>query len=420
MTRKTRARMRWAKFVVLCPLTVSACGPETADRGGTEESASHTHALGTPVASFPSTAVRHWMASLANAARDDQVTPPVASRTYAYGAIAMYEALVHGMPGHHSMVGQLNGLTSLPLPEAGADYDWPTVLAATMHRVQRDIHIFPFLEFHEFVTPSMAALGTLGPVQIGHRRIAGVAEDVIDRSEAYGASLGEALAAWANADGYPDDVRFAAWEPPRGPDKWVPTGFADTDKVARAIEPHFGRLRTLVLTDGSECLAPPPPEFSTDPASAMYQEALAVYTTDLELTQEQRTIALFWADGPGTSGPPGHWVEILNTLIRNESMADAVVAHMKMGIGQYDAFVSTWYSKYYYNLLRPTTYIRRHIDPTWRSFIPAPQFPEYTSGHSGQSGAATTVLAAVLGDVPFTDTTKVRRGFEARSYASFT
>jgi hypothetical protein len=423
----------WGKWVnvVLMPLAVAGCGAPDADEVVPERTATQRANVSPPVASFPSTAVRHWMTNFANAVRVDGVTAPVASRTYAYAAVSVYEALVHGMPGYRSLAGQLNGLDSLPQPDAGAEYDWPTVLAATMHRVQaRDffpdgtyqdgINVFPFIEFHEFVTVTLTGLGTLGPVQIGFRRVAGVPQDVIARSEGFGTELGNALRAWAISDGYLDDVRFSAFDPPNGPDKWVPTGFSDPAKVASPVEPHFGRLRPMVLTEGAECLADAPAAFSTDPSSEFYQQALAVYNTDQNLTIQQRDIALFWADGPGTAAPPGHWLLILNTLIRNQNMADAAVAHMLMAIAQYDAFITTWYTKYHYNLLRPETYIRRHIDPNWRPFMPTPQFPEYTSGHSGQSGAATMILADIFGDIPFTDTTKRRRGFGAPSYPSFT
>jgi hypothetical protein len=406
------------------PLAFAGCGSPDADQVIPERTGTHQESASPPTASFPSTAVRHWMTSVANAVRIDGIAAPAASRTYAYGAVAIYEAVVHGMPGHRSLAGQINGLDNLPQPDAGAVYDWPVVLAATMSRLvdhrTSTANIYPFLEFHEFVTTTMAGLGTLGPVQLGYRRVDGVPEDVIARSEEFGTRLGEALVAWVNADGYATDVRFAGFEPPKGADKWVPTGFSDQAKVAQPLEPHFGRMRTMALADGTECLAPPPPPFSTDPSSEMYQQANIVYQTDQNLTIEQRDIALFWADGPGTAQPPGHWLTILNTFIRNGNMAEAAAAHAVMAIAQYDAFVTTWYSKYHYNLIRPETYIRRHIDPNWRPLIPTPQFPEYTSGHSGQSGAATTILADIFGDIPFTDTTKRRRGFGAPSYASFT
>jgi hypothetical protein len=66
------------------------------------------------------------------------------------------------------------------------------------------------------------------------------------------------------------------------------------------------------------------------------------------------------------------------------------LAYPRLGIALCDAFIACWRVKYEYNLLRPITYIRANIDPTWGDPLPVttPPFPEYTSGHSVQSGAA--------------------------------
>jgi PAP2 superfamily len=66
------------------------------------------------------------------------------------------------------------------------------------------------------------------------------------------------------------------------------------------------------------------------------------------------------------------------------------------------------------------TYIRQVIDPNWTPLLITPPFPEYTSGHSVQSGAVATVLTDLFGAVAFTDSTHVRRGLPPRSFGSFT
>jgi hypothetical protein len=48
-----------------------------------------------------------------------------------------------------------------------------------------------------------------------------------------------------------------------------------------------------------------------------------------------------------------------------------------------------------------------------------PPFPEYTSGHSVQSGAAARVLTDLFGPVAFIDHTHTGRGLPPRSFASF-
>ena len=49
-----------------------------------------------------------------------------------------------------------------------------------------------------------------------------------------------------------------------------------------------------------------------------------------------------------------------------------------------------------------------------------PPFPEYTSGHSVQPGAAASVLTALFGDnYKFTDKTHAERGLPPRTFYSF-
>jgi hypothetical protein len=101
------------------------------------------------------------------------------------------------------------------------------------------------------------------------------------------------------------------------------------------------------------------------------------------------------------------------------SLARAAEAYAKVGIAVADAFIACWNTKYRDNLLRPVTYIRNLIDPAWTPLLVTPPFPEYTSGHSVQSGAAAQVLTDLFGDVAFVDRTHERRGLPARSFQSF-
>jgi hypothetical protein len=97
----------------------------------------------------------------------------------------------------------------------------------------------------------------------------------------------------------------------------------------------------------------------------------------------------------------------------------AAEAYARVGMAVADAFVSCWNTKYRYNLLRPVTYIRHLIDPSWSSLLVTPRFPEYTSGHSVQSGAAAQVLTDLFGTVAFMDHTHDDRGLTPRSFGSF-
>jgi hypothetical protein len=123
--------------------------------------------------------------------------------------------------------------------------------------------------------------------------------------------------------------------------------------------------------------------------------------------------------------PPGHWIAIVSQISRNNglSLMASAEAFARVGIAVHDAFIERWYTKYVYNLQRPVTYINEHIDPSWMSYITTPGFPSYHSGHSTQSGAASTVLTDMFGSLSFTDTTHSDHGLMPpqmpRTFSSF-
>ena len=162
--------------------------------------------------------------------------------------------------------------------------------------------------------------------------------------------------------------------------------------------------------------------------SQMYAEALEVYTTVKNLSPTQRETALFWADDPVlTATPPGHSLAIATQLLRQENatLARAAKVYLHLGVAIADAFIVCWRDKYVHNYLRPITYIRNVIDPTWNAVsitdpLLTPPFPEYPSGHATEAGAMATVLAALFGEeYAFTDSSMERLGFAPRTYDSF-
>jgi hypothetical protein len=190
-----------------------------------------------------------------------------------------------------------------------------------------------------------------------------------------------------------------------------------------ATEPWWGTLRPFALKSPDECPAPAPAAWSRSPASDMYAEARRVYDTGRNLTPQQREITLYWADNAGQSGTPiGHWLAIGSQLVSQLKLDSDQAAEMfvLMTLAQTDAFIAIWHEKYRYSLLRPVTYIKRHIDPTWTPEISTPPFPEYPSGHSGQSASAAAVLTALFGSVQFEDSTNLTIGHQPRRFASFT
>ena len=176
---------------------------------------------------------------------------------------------------------------------------------------------------------------------------------------------------------------------PEGPGLWVPTppGFMPP------LEPLVGTWRPWNISSGSRFRPGPPPAFG----SRRYaREVREVYEVSLALTEEQKRIADFWADGAGTVTPPGHWNQIALDLIRAHRLSERAAARVlaALNTAQADAFIACWDAKYTYWSERPVTAIRREIDPDWLSYIVTPPFPAYVSGHSTTSAAAAELLSA--------------------------
>jgi hypothetical protein len=291
---------------------------------------------------------------------------------------------------------------------------------------------------------------------------------VEERSRALGQRLGLAILAWAARDGFAE-TRTKPYRPPGGPQFWVNDSRANeyapqnltavSDFVALdnpsatlrageaseralaltrpkaadirtlkavnptgATEPYWGTLRPFALRTADECPIPPPVPWSSAKGSAFYRQAQRVYDVGRTLTDAQRQTVLYWADNPGQTGTPvGHWLAIGSQLVSQLHLSADRAAEMfvLVTLAQADAFIATWREKYRVNLLRPVTYIRRYLDPSWTPAIITPPFPEFPSAHSTQSAAAASVLTGLLGTVAFEDSTNLAIGHKPRRFQSF-
>jgi len=345
-------------------------------------------------------------------------TPPVASRALAYLGVTAYESVASGSPKLRSLSGQLNGLNALPAREAGRNYDEAVVLDAALAGVMRDL----------FGNTGPSGQQAISRLEDDFKKAAvtgGSSSETLTRSEAYGRAVAKHISDWAEGDGGGtiENMGFPwTYELTKGPEHWVPTNpLARQQQVP--LLPKWGENRPFAMPAGTSCPLPPPHPYSEDPSSAFYKEAYETYQTAKTLTPEQKTIAFFWADDAMASPTPaGHWVSIVLQIAEHDhlSLEKQVDALARLGIAMADAFIGCWHEKYRYDLIRPLTYIRRLISPDWQPFILTPPFPEYPSGHSTQSGAAATVLAAIFGDpYPFSDRTRERDGAVPRSFNGF-
>ncbi len=370
-----------------------------------------TTSLSPATSSFSGDFAYDWTYTTNRIIADQQPNPPKGSRILSYVAVAMYEAVVAGIPNSRSMAGQLRDMPQMPAANADSVYDWPSVLTAATSTVVRGIF--------DTLYPTSAVLVNTTYNTEYNSRVSSVGQNIVDRSIRHGNDIGAAIIQWAHTDQY-IETRTMHWTiPPRtqNPAYWAPINPGDVP-----TEPFWGLIKPFVLEQPDMFTIHNPYPFDTVPGSPFYADADEISQIALNLTQEQINIALFWNDKLRTPTPPGHWFSIAMQVMQQKhySLDKAVQVFVAVGAAGRDAFIACWKEKYDKDLLRPETYIRQYIRPDFYPYIQTPSFPEYPSGHSSYSGASSQVLTNLIGDnVTFTDMTNVPINIPPRTFSSF-
>lgn len=208
----------------------------------------------------------------------------------------------------------------------------------------------------------------------------------------------------------------------------------------RFLTPHWGAVRPFALARGDALRPAAPPQFgSTEPytdalGQVMTNDAAyrAQFTQILEysaaLTDEQKVIAEYWADGPRSETPPGHWNALAHGVCFRDkhTLDDDVKMFFALNGALLDASIAVWDAKRVYDFVRPQSAIRNLYfgqmvaawagpdegtqmiaGENWRPYqaltFVTPPFAEYVSGHSAFSAAAAAVLRGYAGSDAFYD-----------------
>ncbi|HKZ66200.1 MAG TPA: vanadium-dependent haloperoxidase [Chitinophagaceae bacterium] len=349
----------------------------------------------------------------------DIYSPPVASRTYAYISIAGYEAVVAGNTNYQTLAGQLHGLKILPKPRQGQEYS--SVIAAV----------------HAILAVGKTMVISENKIQVFYESImngfeaTGIPVEIFNNSIAFGQQIAKHIIEWAAQDDYKQTRTFAKYALTTDAAHWKPTPPA----YMKAVEPHWNKIRSFVFDSAQQFKPLPPTPFSADKNSQFYKEALAVRDIGLNLSAEQKEIASFWDCNPfkmNVNGhvmyaskkisPGGHWMNITRLACQKKSAnaIESLEAYACLAITIADAFISCWDEKYRSLVIRPESYINQYIDGAWMPLLQTPPFPEYTSGHSVLSTAASVMLTKIFGDnFSFADSTEVEFGIPVRHFTSF-
>lgn len=197
--------------------------------------------------------------------------------------------------------------------------------------------------------------------------------------------------------------------------------------------PQWGEtVAPLVLKSASQFRPPGPPEMTgAEYADAFNETELLGGKASTARTAEQTLIARFWSDFSYTEMPVGHWNTIARSIAENRHLTTRESARLfaLLDVAMADAGSATWEAKYHYNAWRPVTAIPRadetknaglKPDKDWLSLLNTPAHPEYPSGHSAFSGAATSILTHFFGtDAVAFDVQSETLPDQHRQFASF-
>ena len=236
------------------------------------------------------------------------------------------------------------------------------------------------------------------------------------------------------------------WDQIRDADRWqpmcVPTpppgATTCQGTVQRFLTPHWRNVTPFALASASQFRSPGPAISLTADGkpNGKYQDEVDKMTQhSKQLDDTRKTMAEYWADGPGSVTPPGHWNVFANYVSRRDANTLDEDARMYFALNNalLDASITAWDGKRNWDSVRPITAVRwlmrGKIIQAWGSpyqgpsYIrgedwipyfpptdPTPPFAEYTSGHSTFSMAAAEVLTAFCGRGNFEMTVTIAAG----------
>lgn len=333
----------------------------------------------------------------------------LANKNFAYIGVGLYESVRPGIKGGVSLSTKLYQMPSMPEPNMYKNYLWSASANAALASM-----------FKQFLTglteANRTSIDSMENANNNRFRLS-VSDDVINRSQAFGRAVATVIYNWSTTDNF--TLASTGYTPLNQPWAWVPT----PPTFASAVGANLKDSRPFLRYSLTATAPPLPFPYSQDQSSLFYKAAKEVHDIGVALTPEQKAIANWWADAGGVNvgvPAPYHILSIVTSVLEGQKadLWKAAEVYAKTGIALKDGPINTFRAKYQYNLLRPVTYIQRHINASWQSYLPSPPYPEYTSGLMGYYAPVVQVLIREFGDIPVNDDTYAWRNLPVRKFNS--
>lgn len=159
---------------------------------------------------------------------------------------------------------------------------------------------------------------------------------------------------YADTSGYEP---INSWNNVINPNHWQPLSVDNGQNIQQFLTPHWGEVIPFSLTKGDQFLPPPPSQFGTQ---EYLNQALEIIEYSATLTDREKVIAEYWADGPATVLPPGHWNLFAQYVSQRDehTLDEDVKMFFALGNAVFDAGIAAWNTKTHYDYVRPITAIR--------------------------------------------------------------
>ena len=369
---------------------------------------------------FQPSRVIDWNNVALQAVRDTKMGPPMVARALAIVHMAAFDAWAA------YDVRAIATLNTAPLKRPVAEHTLANKQIAVSYAAFRSLNsLFPSEAAK--LSAKMAALGLdpnytatdpATPAGIGN----GAALSVIASRNHDGANQLGDLSPGAYSD-YTGYVPANATDKINDPNRWQPLQFCN-GKSPGYLAPQWSLVRPFAMTNGSQFRPLVGPALF--PSWNYERQARYVVDVSASLDDRKKTIAEYWADGPASETPPGHWNLFAQYVSRRDghNIDRDVKLFFALNVALLDVSIATWDAKRLWDSVRPITAIhflykdkpilgwggpglgtKTILGQDWKPYqactFVTPPFPEHTSGHSAFSMAAAEILRQFTGRASF-------------------
>jgi len=214
------------------------------------------------------------------------------------------------------------------------------------------------------------------------------------------------------------------------PNRWQPLAVPDGQGgfvTQQFIAPHWGLVAPYAMKDGAQFRKNLPAPAYYDPSNPsspdsrrFILQAQQILDYTAYLSDSQKVIAEYWADGPSSELPPGHWALFAQYVSHRDhyNLDKDVKLFFALTNAIFDAGIAAWDAKRAFDYVRPVTAIHYlfagqtvqgwsgPVDGAgWQPYqaptVVTPPFAEYYSGHSVFSAAGAETLKRFTGSDAF-------------------